>query len=202
MRTFGLTGGIGMGKSAATAILRARQVPVVDTDELARELVEPGQPALAAIRDAFGPEFVGADGRLRRGELARLVFAHDAARRQLEGILHPPIRARWRAEAARWRTAGAANGVVVIPLLFETGAERELDVTVCVACSSATQRARLAERGWTPAEVAARVGAQVPIARKMALADHVLWNDGPLEALEAQLGRIFGWDRGAPAPPA
>src|SRR5437899_8502578 len=96
VKTFGLTGGIGMGKSTAADLLRKRGLPVVDSDVIARQAVEPGQPALAEIRQLFGAEMVGDDGRLRREELARRVFADAESRRKLEAILHPRIRAVWQ----------------------------------------------------------------------------------------------------------
>src|SRR5881394_1167060 len=128
-----------MGKSTAHKLLLERSIPVVDTDLLARDLVEPGQPGLAEITQLFGPSILGADGRLRRDELAKRVFAEPAAREQLESILHPRIRALWRKQVEAWRAEGVPMAVVVIPLLFETNAETELDATICVACSLATQ---------------------------------------------------------------
>ena len=118
MIVLGLTGGIGMGKSTCAQLLRQRAVPVVDTDGLARRVVEPGQPAQAEILAAFGQQMLGADGQLRRDELARLVFADLDARRRLESILHPRIRELWRAQAESWRAENHALAVVVIPLLF------------------------------------------------------------------------------------
>ena len=190
MKVFGLTGGLGMGKSAAAELLGARGVAVVDTDDLARRVVEPGQPALGEVLQAFGPEFMAPDGRLRRPELARRVFADPAARKQLEAILHPPIRALWQAQAARWRHESRRHCVIVIPLLFETGAEAEFDATVCVACSAATQRRRLLARGWTLAEIEQRLGAQWPIEEKMRRADYVVWTEGGLDLHAGQLARI------------
>src|SRR5690242_13889514 len=108
MKVFGLTGGIGMGKSTADKLLRERGVPVVDTDMLARQIVEPGQPALAEIQQCFGPEVIGADQQLRRDELARRVFNDPVARKQLEDILHPRIRELWQEQVAIWRTEGQA----------------------------------------------------------------------------------------------
>jgi dephospho-CoA kinase len=140
MKVFGLTGGVGMGKSTSSKLLRDRAVPVVDTDDLARQVVEPGQPALAEIRQIFGDEIVGTDGRLRRGALAERVFSDLPALRQLEGILHPRIRERWRAQIAAWKAESRTLAVVVIPLLFETDAQTSMDATICVACSGATQR--------------------------------------------------------------
>jgi len=192
MNVFGLTGGIGMGKSAAGQWLSLHAVPVVDTDLLARDIVEPGQPALQEIQRAFGPGMIGADGRLRRAELARIVFSDTAARLELEGILHPLIRRRWTAQVALWRAEQQPRAVVVIPLLFETGAERECDATICVACSAATQRRRLLERGWTAAQIEQRIAAQWPIEKKIARADFVAWAEGDLDILGQQLSRILG----------
>ena len=180
-----------MGKSTAAEILRARSVPVVDTDELARQLVQPGQPALAEIQTAFGPGIVGADGQLRREELARRVFADEVARKKLEAILHPRIRDRWLAQVATWRAAGHATAVVVIPLLFETGAETNFDQIICVACSAATQRERLLARGWTAEQISRRIAAQWPVEKKMTLAHHVAWTEGDPDVLAAQLARII-----------
>jgi len=191
MKVIGLTGGIGMGKSTCAQLLRDRGIPVVDTDDLAREVVEPGQPALVQVIEAFGADIVGPDGRLRRGELARRVFADDAARARLESILHPPIRALWRARMETWRGAAHPLAVVVIPLLFETGAESELDTTICVACSAATQRARLLARGWPPEQIEQRVRAQWPIEQKMDHADYLVWTEAGLDVHAAQIERIL-----------
>jgi len=191
MKVLGLTGGIGIGKSASAQLLRARAIPVVDTDELARRVVEPGQPALAEVRQAFGADIVGPDGQLRRGELARRVFADPAARRRLEAILHPPIRALWRAQVETWRAAGHPLAVVVIPLLFETQAEAEVDATLCVACSGATQRQRLQARGWSAAQIQQRLQAQWPVEQKIAAAHYVIWTEAGLDLHAAQLDRIL-----------
>ena len=191
MKVLGLTGGVGMGKSACAQLLRDRSVPVVDTDDLAREVVEPGQPAQAEIQAVFGPQMIGADGRLRRGELARLVFADAGARKQLESILHPRIRELWRAQVETWQGEGRALAAVVIPLLFETGAEAEVDLTICVACSEETQRGRLLARGWSPQQIEQRIRAQLPIDQKLAKADYVIWTEAGLDVHAEQLERIL-----------
>lgn len=191
MKVVGLTGGIGMGKSASAQLLRGRGVPVVDTDDLARQIVEPDQPALAEIVAAFGPQIVGPDGRLRRAELARRVFADPAARRRLEAILHPRIRVLWRAQAETWRAEGHPLAVVVIPLLFETKAEAELDATICVACSAATQQQRLQARGWPPEQIEQRLQAQWPVETKIARADYLVWTEADLDVHAAQIERIL-----------
>jgi dephospho-CoA kinase len=196
MKFFGLTGGVGMGKTAAERLLRERGVPVVDTDALARQVVEPGQPALDEIQRVFGAEVIDTDGQLRREELARLVFADPAARQQLEAITHPRIRELWRAQVENWREQGCPAAVVAIPLLFETKAEADFDAVICVACTAQTQQRRLQERGWTAEQVRQRIAAQWPVEKKMALADYVVWSEGGLEVLASQLERILALTAG------
>jgi len=191
MKLLGLTGGVGMGKSTCAKLLRGRGVPVVDTDDLARDVVEPGQPALAEIQKLFGPEMIGPDGRLRRDALARRVFADAHARRQLEAILHPQIRQLWQAQAERWRAANTPIAVVAIPLLFETKAEPEFDAVICVACSGSTQIERLKARGWSTEQIKQRISAQLPTEEKIARSNYVIWTEGSLEIHEAQLDRIL-----------
>jgi dephospho-CoA kinase len=192
MKVVGLTGGIGMGKSACTEMLRTRAIPVIDTDELARQVVEPGQPALTEVQRLFGPDVVGPDGRLLRDALAARVFAEPSARVRLEQILHPRIRELWRAQVEAWRAQSLPLAVVVIPLLFETNAEKEVDATICVACSAPTQHQRLLARGWSSDQIAQRIKAQWPIEQKIAKADFVIWNEGTLEVHAQQLDRILG----------
>jgi dephospho-CoA kinase len=163
----------------------------VDTDELARQLVQPGQPALAEIQTEFGKKVIAPDGWLRRDELARIVFADAAARQKLETILHPRIRERWLAQVEIWRRESRALAVVVIPLLFETRAESHFNKIICVACSAATQRERLLARGWTPEQIQQRLAAQWPVEQKISRADFVVWTDGALVAHGQQLERIF-----------
>jgi len=191
MKVVGLTGGVGMGKSNSARLLRLRSIPVVDTEDLARQVVEPGQSALAEVQRVFGAEIVGQDGHLRREELARRVFSDPAARKRLEDILHPRIRALWRAQMEVWRAEGRSLAVVVIPLLFETSAEAELDATICIACTRLTQHQRLLDRGWSPADIEQRVRAQWPIEIKMARADYVVWTEANLDVHADQLNRIL-----------
>jgi len=191
MKLLGLTGGVGMGKSTAGDLLRRQGVAVIDTDTLARELVEPGQPALAEIVEKFGPPVLLPDGRLDRERLARRVFSDSAARGELEAILHPRIRAAWNRKAQNWRDAGLTCGVVIIPLLFETQSAALFNATICVACSAATQARRLRERGWDSTQIQQRLAAQWPAARKIALSDYVVWTDTTLEAHAAQLQRVI-----------
>jgi dephospho-CoA kinase len=191
MKLFGLTGGIGMGKSTAAKVLAERGVRLVDSDALARQIVEPGQPALKEIQQTFGDSVIAADGQLRRDALAQIVFSDPVARQKLEAITHPRIQKLWAEQVALWRSKNAPAGCVVIPLLFETGAEKEFDATICVACSSATQQKRLAERGWSTEEISKRIAAQLPIDSKIAKANFVLWSESSLDILAAQIDRIL-----------
>ncbi|HEY8417012.1 MAG TPA: dephospho-CoA kinase [Limnochordales bacterium] len=188
----GLTGGIASGKSTVAAMFAELGAAVVSADEIAREVVEPGEPALEEIRTVFGPEVLLPDGRLDRRRLGAIVFADPERRRRLEAILHPRIRARMREriEAA----AGAGRPVVAeIPLLFESPPSRALvDVTVVVYVDREQQLARLVARdGLSPAEAEARLAAQLPLEEKARLADYVIDNRGGLEHTRAQVRRVW-----------
>ncbi len=191
MKVCGLTGGVGMGKSTAAGFLLTSGVRVIDTDDLARELVQPGEPALTEIVVAFGKEILGAEGQLQRAELARRIFASAPARQKLEAILHPRIRARWAAQIEAWHRENCPLAVVVIPLLFETAAEKHFDKILCVACSPAAQQARLRERGWPPEQILQRIAAQLPVEQKIARSHHVLWTEGTLEVHRRQITTIL-----------
>jgi len=191
MFVLGITGGIGMGKSTSGDLLRQRNVPVVDTDVLAREVVEPGEPALAEVVSTFGPDVLDASGRLNRAEVARRVFSNPPLREKLEAILHPRIRERWLAQILAWRTQGHQVAAVLIPLLFETHAEQECDFTVAVACSAKSQHTRLLARGWTPEQISQRLAAQWPTAKKIEAANFLVWTESSLDIHAAQLDRIF-----------
>lgn len=185
MKTVGLTGGIACGKSTVAAMLRARGVPVLDLDQVAREVVAPGQPALAEIAARWPAVVV--DGQLDRKALGAVIVADPEARRALEGITHPRIWERMEA----WLGARTAEGVeaaaVEAALMVETGSYRRYDALVVVACAPEVQRARLAAReGYDAATVERWLAAQMPLADKAALADVVIPNDaGPAELARA-----------------
>src|SRR5437867_8763404 len=180
-----------MGKTTAADLLHERGLPVIDTDVLAREVVEPGMPAWEEIRRVFGPNSLAPNGELRRDELARQVFSDDARRKQLENIVHPRIRERWLAQVDSWRAEKQPRAVVVIPLLFETDAAAHFDTIICVACSAATQRKRLLARGWSLEQIQQRNQAQWPIEKKMTLAHYVVWTEGELAVHAAQIDRVL-----------
>ena len=190
-RVLGLTGGVGMGKSTAARQLKKVGLPVVDSDDLAREAVQPGTDGLAEIADEFGEGFLKADGSLDRDKMASTVFQDEAARKRLEAIIHPRVRTVWEKQIDQWREQKRPVGVVVIPLLFEVDLQDSFDAVLCVACTANTQRARLRERNWNDAQITARIAAQMDIAQKMDLADHVLWNEGAPELLMDQMKEIL-----------
>ena len=191
MKVCGLTGGVGMGKSTVAKTLRARGVSVVDTDELARQLVQPGEPALAEIQSIFGPKIISDDGHLRRAELARIVFSDATARLKLESILHPRIRQAWLAQIKIWHQMDHPLAVVVIPLLFETQAEYYFEKIICVACSPVVQAERLAERGWDVDQIRQRNAVQMPVEQKIARAHYVIWTEGLIEVQPQQVEHIL-----------
>lgn len=191
-RTIGLTGGIGSGKSTVTALLRRRGVPVLDADQIVRDLERPGAEGLRRLVEAFGPGILQPSGELDRGALGRLVFADREARRQVEAILHPLVRERMAAAQADAAARGAPVVVHDIPLLFEARDPSGFDATVLVYAPPEVQRRRLIEqRGMTPADVDARMRAQLPMEEKRRLATYVIDNSGSLEDLEAEVDRVW-----------
>lgn len=181
----GLTGGIGSGKSAAARLFRAAGVPVIDADEIARVLVAPGTPALAAVVAGFGSDFLTEAGELDRGKLRRLVFSEPRRRRQLESILHPLIRNEINRLVAESR---APYCIVVIPLLLETRQTDLVDRILLVDASPDIRLQRVAMRDRMPvAEIRAIMDTQAGRRVQLAAADDVIDNDGPPEALAQQV---------------
>jgi dephospho-CoA kinase len=173
VRLVGLTGGIATGKSTFAAALRELGVHHRDADQLARAVVAPGTPALAAISAAFGPGVLAAGGGLDRKALGALVFADEEARRRLEAITHPAIRQAMVAETARLADEGRDLAFYDAPLLYEVGLDQAMALVVVVHAPPDAQLARLMARdGLTPAEASARLAAQLPVAEKAARADN------------------------------
>ncbi len=185
----GLTGGIGSGKSTVATRLRELGAAVVDTDEISHRLTAAGGAAMPAIRSTFGAAFVGPDGALNRPAMRQHVFSHPEARRQLEAILHPLIRAAALAEISPGR---GPYTVLVVPLLLETGAYRSLIERVLVVDCPVDQQVERAMRrsGLTRQEAEAIVAAQLPRDQRLARADDVIDNSGTLAATIAQVDRL------------
>jgi dephospho-CoA kinase len=190
LKVLGLTGGIGSGKSTVARLFADLGVPVLDADQLAREIVEPGRPAFADIAAAW-PEVIDGDGRIDRKRLAAIVFADPTARERLEAITHPHIAALAEERFAALARAGHGLAVYEASLLVESNRHRDFDGLIVVTVSPETQLGRvLARGGLTEAEARARIAAQLPLATKVAAATHVIDNDGSAEATRAQVERL------------
>jgi dephospho-CoA kinase len=177
----GLTGGIASGKSTVAELFAGHGVPVIDLDQVAREVVAPGEPALAAIVAEFGPEVLDAAGQLDRGSLRARVFREPTARERLEDLLHPRILAAAVREA---ETAGGPYQVIVAPLLVESGLTGWVDRVLVVDCPAETQLQRLLARDGGDAALArAILATQASREQRLAAADDVIVNDGPPERL-------------------
>jgi dephospho-CoA kinase len=187
----GLTGGLATGKSTVSEILRRLGCVVIDADLLAREIVEPGQPALAAIAREFGPDVLQPDGTLDRKRLGAIVFADPARRRRVEAITHPAIRDRFQARLAELEAQGF-EGLVIwdAPVMIESGGHKAMDRLVVVVTDAATQRARALGRDGDPADAERKIASQMPLADKAALADHVIDNSGDRAATEARTREV------------
>ena len=186
----GLTGGVASGKSTVAALLAERGAVVVDSDVLAREVVEPGTPGLAAVVEAFGPEVLTADGTLDRPALGHEIFGDPEARRRLEAILHPLIRAR----AAEMEAAAPPGSVVVhdIPLLVETGQADGFDAVVVVDVPEALQLERMVrDRGMSEGDARARIAAQASREQRRSVATYLVENTGTREDLRDRVTEVF-----------
>jgi len=183
-----LTGGIASGKSTVADLFAALDVPVIDTDVIARAVVEPGQPALAQVVETFGPEVVDSDGRLDRRRLRERIFADHEAKRRLEAILHPAIRAEMERQS---RTADGAYQVLVIPLLTEGKRRDHVDRVLLVDVPEELQIQRLMTRdGVSHEQAKASLNAQATRAERLAMADDVLRNTGRPEDLRENVAAL------------
>jgi dephospho-CoA kinase len=184
----GLTGGIASGKSTVASLFGELGAGVIDTDEIARQLVLPGSHALDQIVERFGDQILAPDGALDRRRLRAIVFASPASRSELETILHPPIRAEALARAA---ASTAPYVLLVVPLLFETGFDRLVDRKLVVDCTESQQIARLTGRdGVGASEARAMLAAQMTREGRKAGADDIIDNSGSLEATRDQVARL------------
>jgi dephospho-CoA kinase len=191
VKVLGLTGGIGSGKSMVASMFAELGADVIDADQLARQVVEPGQPALAEIATAFGRDILLPDGRLDRPKLGRIIFADPVSRAKLNAITHPRIRERMAAEIA---LRGSRPGVLVvdIPLLYENDRAATVETVIVVWVDPKTQRRRLEERDGLPVEEARqRIAAQMPLDEKRARADIVIDNSGSRENTRGQVEAIY-----------
>jgi dephospho-CoA kinase len=191
-KVVGLTGGIASGKSTVARLLEALGAPVVDADRLARVVVEPGKPAWTEIVREFGRDILLPDGSIDRKKLGDIVFADEHKRRILGAITHPRIAAAAEEETARHAAAGEPIVIYEAALLVENGLHHLLDGLIVVDASPARQLERaLLRDGITPDQARARIAAQLPLERKLAVATHVIDNSGTIEETRAQVERIW-----------
>jgi dephospho-CoA kinase len=192
MKRVGLTGGIATGKTVVRAEFERLGVPTIDADDLAREVVAPGTPAFAAILARFGTRVLDGSRALDRRKLGAIVFADENARRDLERIVHPAVKAaidKWLESAERDQHTVA---VAVIPLLYETGRERDFDVVITTACNGDEQLRRVMSRdSLSEVQARQRIAAQLSTDEKVRRADHAIWTDGPYENTKRQVVTIL-----------
>uniref|UniRef100_C6E0C8 Dephospho-CoA kinase n=1 Tax=Geobacter sp. (strain M21) TaxID=443144 RepID=C6E0C8_GEOSM len=192
MRVIGLTGGIASGKTSVANLLERLGAPVIDADQLAREVVEPGERALAQIAESFGNGVLNADGSLNRAALGEVVFADPEKRRKLESITHPAIKERAEEKLARLKAAGVQTAFYVAPLLIEAGITSRVHEVWVVYLDHETQLARLMARDGLSREAAlSRIASQMPMEEKRRLGRVVIDNRGSREDLEAEVLRLW-----------
>ena len=184
----GLTGGIASGKSTAAKFFGALGIPILDSDQIARDVVEPGQPPLERLVERFGPTILTPDGHLDRPALRDIVFSDPRARADLEALTHPAIGAAMEARSA---AAGGPYQVLVIPLLVEKNLASHVDRVLVVDCDPQLQIRRLRDRdGSTAAQAQAILGAQAPRAARLKAADDVITNEADMSAVQNQVAAL------------
>lgn len=194
MKWIALTGGIACGKSTVSQMLRDKSIPVIDADEIAREVVQKDSPGLKLVVESFGEDLLLEDGSLDRRKLGQKVFGHPEMLRKLETITHPLI----RAETARRREAlekkGERLAIYDIPLLFETKAQSQFDAIIVVTCTKIQQKERLQRRTqWSESEIEMRLASQLPLSLKEQEAQFVLHNDRDEKHLLQEVSRLLKW---------
>jgi dephospho-CoA kinase len=192
VKLVGLTGGIASGKTTVATIMKRLGAAIVDADALSREVVEPGHDAWKAIVDSFGPEVLRPDQTLDRQKLRAVIFNNSTARKKLESIIHPRVRALAEERISQHAAAGYEIVVYEVPLLFEGNLHEWLRPVVLVACDTDVQKQRLQQRdGLTLEEAQKHLDAQMSLQEKRRLADYVIENDGDLESLERQVEEVL-----------
>lgn len=187
----GLTGGIASGKTTVSRMFADLGIPVIDADDLAREVVEPGTPGLQQIVDEFGEDVLDEDGQLDRKKVADLVFGDEEARETLNAILHPRIGAAGAKYIQGYHDHPAPYVVYEGALLVETGAHKAFQALVVVSAEESVQRLRLIARdGFSVSQANARIDSQLPLDRKVAAADYVVVNNGDIEGTRKQVAKI------------
>ena len=192
MRVYGLTGGIASGKSTVAEILRSKNIPVVDADVVAREIVAPNTSGLQKIVEHFGIEILCEDGTLNRQKLGNIVFQNPDERKKLESITHPRIFAGIAKKLGEYRSGGASLAFVEAALMVETGSYRLYEGLVVVGCDHTQQLERLMIRNnFDQQEAQSRIEAQMPLSRKRSVADYYIDNSGTIEELQQKIASLL-----------
>jgi dephospho-CoA kinase len=190
-RKYGLTGNIGTGKSTVAWMFTELGVPVLDCDEIAHEALEPHSSIWKAIFERYGSQIMTEDGVVDRATIARIVFQDQDERKFLESLIHPFVRREIEVGMARLARDGHAFAIAEVPLLYEAGWENDFDAIIVVRCTEEKEIERCREKfGMAREETLLRLGAQYTLERKVAAADVVIDNDGPLEETEVQVKRL------------
>lgn len=188
MKRFALTGGIACGKSTVSASLKKRGWQVIDTDEIAREMLEPGTEGYKKVIDSFGSSILNSDSSIDRAHLGDIIFTDSGKRSLLNSILHPLIQTEWHLQYSVFVERGAT--FVVIPLLYEVEVSGWFDSVACVGCARVTQQMRLKQRGFDSEQIQVRIEAQMSLEQKLKKSDLVIWNNGSEELLERQVNLL------------
>ncbi|SFA39266.1 dephospho-CoA kinase [Parageobacillus thermantarcticus] len=190
--TIGLTGGIASGKSTVTKMIRELGIPVIDADQIARDVVKVGEEAYKQIIQTFGQNILQENGEIDRAKLGAIVFHNEQERKKLNAIVHPAVRRRMLAEKEAYVQKGAKTVVLDIPLLFESELTHLIDKIIVVYVDDDVQLERLMKRnGFSKEEALARIRAQMPLREKVKKADAVIDNNGTIEETKQQLLQIF-----------
>ena len=192
MRRVALTGGIATGKSHVRAQFEQLGVPTIDADKLAREVVASGTPGFEAVLTRFGADILDGSGAIDRRKLASIVFSDPVARQDLEHIIHPSVRTAIDSWFESLGDIAPGFAIADIPLLYETGRERDFETVVVTSCDPRTQISRIMARdATTESEARARIAAQLPMDEKVRRADHVIMTDGSFDETDRQVRKIF-----------
>ncbi len=192
MKWIGLSGGLASGKSTVANILRRKGLPVLDADQIAKDVLQNGTLGLKKVLETFGKDLIGSDGELNRQKMAQLVFNSPSDLQKLEAIVHPLVQEKVKETRKNLEEKGNKIAFYDVPLLFEKNLQSHFDATVLVSCSQALQRSRMKSRNrWTDEEIEARLKSQLPLSKKEKIAKFIIYNNSTLDQLETQVEQFL-----------